>query len=345
MRTVLFFRDYRRFTGGHLKMWHYFNHVQAAPEYTPRIWFSARSTMEHGNPWHDARDTIVDHEHPIVPDIVFLAGRDWRMWDEYPAFDPRTPVINLVQHARHGDAEDRRYAYLGRNAIRICVSEEVGQITRATHLAAGPVLTIPLGLDLENFPARQGESWDTDLLIAGLKQPELGVELERRLQHPGRRVALITTQVPRGEFLDRIQRARVTMFLPNQAEGCHMPPLEGMALGTLVVCPDVVGVSYCIEGENAFRPDYTIEGLVVAAESALALAPEPATGMREAARRTAEQRSLQSERAAFLDVLGTFDDLWGPIHAGREPRAQITERARDARRARRGRARPAVVAH
>ena len=33
----------------------------------------------------------------------------------------------------------------------------------------------------------------------------------------------------------------MTLFLPNQREGVYIPGLEGMALGTLVVCPDCVG--------------------------------------------------------------------------------------------------------
>jgi hypothetical protein len=43
MRTVLFYRRYRRFHGGHLKVWDYFSHVLASPEFTPRIEFSLRS--------------------------------------------------------------------------------------------------------------------------------------------------------------------------------------------------------------------------------------------------------------------------------------------------------------
>ena len=54
-------------------------------------------------------------------------------------------------------------------------------------------------------------------------------------------------------------RARVTLYLPNRLEGFYIPALEGMALGTLVVCPDSVGNrSYCRDGENCL--DAAIRG-------------------------------------------------------------------------------------
>ena len=70
---------------------------------------------------------------------------------------------------------------------------------------------------------------------------------------------MLTEHVPRDEFLDAMRRARVTLFLPNEEEGFYLPALEGMALGTIVVCPDCVGNrSFCLPGVNAFRPDYRL---------------------------------------------------------------------------------------
>ncbi len=312
MRTVLFYRKIRKFHGGHLKVWDYFSHVLASPEFTPRIEFSPRTNWDHTNPWWNARDYIVDSGRSVHPDVFFVAGRDWLMMDQHPdAGADDIPVVNLVQHVRHADPNSNRFEFLSRKAIRICVSEEVAQALRETGLTEGPLIVIPIGLDLEILPASDAAKHDIDVLIAALKQPDLGEELGRRLKKPGRRVEVLSNLLPRSEFLSRIKQARTTVFLPNEAEGFHLPPLEGMALGTLVVCPIHAGErSFYLPGHNCFRPNYTIAELAQAAESALALPPDQARQIRANARQTAEMHSLLRERQAFFDVLNNLDQLW-----------------------------------
>ena len=261
VRTVLFYRRYRKFHGGHLKAWDYFNHVLASPEFTPRIEFSPRSNWDPTNPWWNAREYIVDSARSVRPDVFFVAGRDWQMMDEHPeAGADNIPVVNLVQGVRHADPNSNRFEFLSRKAIRICVSEEVARALRATGLTRGPLIVIPIGMDLEKLPASNGAKRNIDVLVAALKQPELGEELGRSLRRPGRRVEVLSKLLPRPEYLSLVQRARTTVFLPKETEGFYLPPLEGMALGTLVVCPDCAGNrSFCLPEHNAFRPNYTIE--------------------------------------------------------------------------------------
>ena len=311
MRTVLFYRNYRKFHGGQLKVWDYFNHVLASPEFTPRIEFGPRSNWDHTNPWWNAREYVVDSALSVHPDVFFVAGRDWLMMDQHPDARADIPVVNLVQHVRHADPKSNRFQFLSRRAIRICVSEEVTQALRETGLTRGPLITIPIGMDLESLPAHNGAACDIDVLIAALKQPDLGEELGRRLKQSGRRIEVLSTLLPRSEYLSRIQRARTTVFLPNEAEGFYLPPLEGMAMGTLVVCPVHAGErSIYLPDHNCFRPNYTIEELAQAAESALVLEPDRAQQIRANARQTAETHSLLRERQAFLDVLHNVDQLW-----------------------------------
>jgi glycosyltransferase involved in cell wall biosynthesis len=98
-----------------------------------------------------------------------------------------------------------------------------------------------------------------------------------------------------------------------------LPALEGMALGTLVVCPDCIGNrSFCLPGHNAFRPDYNIDDIVRDAEAALALPPYEARQLRENAAKTAGEHTLSQEREAFLDVLHNIDQLWKGTNAFRE---------------------------
>ncbi len=222
-----------------------------------------------------------------------------------------TPVVNLLQGMRHADPESTRFEFLSRKAIRICVSDEVAAAVRDTGAVDGPLTVIPNGLDLETLPRAGEKPRDVDLLVVAVKRPELGAELASRLEAPGRSMEVLGERVPRTEFLNRLQRARATLFVPLEEEGFYLPALEGMALGTLVVCPDCVGNrSFCLDGTNAFRPGYQPDALVAAAESALALTAAQVGELVAAAGRTAEEHSLAAERRAFHELLEEVDRLW-----------------------------------
>lgn len=310
MRTVLFYRDIRKFRGGHLKTWHYFNHVLASPEFTPRIAFSAKTKWDASNPWLNAREHIIDWLS-VHPDVFFVGGANWSMMDAHPAGAANLPVINLVQGVRHAEAATARYDFLERKAIRICVSDEVARAVTETGRTNGPVVVIPNGIDLDLLSEPEDRDRDIDLLIVAMKQPELGREAAHRLAMAGRRIELLDAPLPQLAFFDRLRRARTTLCLPLTGEGFYMPALEGMALGTVVVCPDCIGNrSFCLPGENAFRPVYEIEALVRDTEDALTLPDSTAGALRANARQMAEAHSLSRERAAFLDLLHNLDQLW-----------------------------------
>jgi hypothetical protein len=309
VRTVLFYRNYKKFHGGHLKVWEYFNHVLSSDEFTARIGFSEKTKWDPSNPWWNAREYVVDSWNSVRPDVFFIAGPDWRMLDQHPDRDAGIPVLNFVQHVRHADPSSDRYQYLGRRAVRICVSEVVADAVRETGRANGPVFAIPNSVDVENLPLATDP--EVDVLIAALKQPERGKSLEARLERPGRRIDLLAGLLPRSEYLERISKARVTVFLPNETEGFYLPPLEAMAMGPLVVCPEHEGEQSIYAPQvNCFQPPYELDELAGAVESVLALGPEEARRMREEARRTAEEHSLEGERRAFLEILSDIDRLW-----------------------------------
>jgi glycosyltransferase involved in cell wall biosynthesis len=117
--------------------------------------------------------------------------------------------------------------------------------------------------------------------------------------------------VPREDFLDSMRRARVTLFLPNEEEGFYLPALEGMALGTIVVCPDCVGNrSFTFPGVNAFRPAFRFDDIVQDAETALTLEKPAAEALRRGAAETAHEHTLAVERDRFHQVLADLDALW-----------------------------------
>ena len=72
-RRVLFYRDFRGFTGGHLKIWDYFNHVASFAGFEPRIAFSAESKWDATNPWSHSQESVVPWA-PAESDLLFLAG-------------------------------------------------------------------------------------------------------------------------------------------------------------------------------------------------------------------------------------------------------------------------------
>ena len=307
--NVRFFRRFRRFHGGHLKVHDYYDHVAASAGHVPIVTFTADSVFDATNPWTGEETTHID---PPDPDVLFFAGRDWsRARDEYLR-DGDTPVINLIQHLRHTEPSTDLYGFLDRRAIRICVGPELGEAVVATGRARGPVIVIPDGIDTHGIEARhRSEQRSVDLLVVATKRPEWGRRLSERLSVEGRRTEILSTLVPRTEFLAAIGRARVAAFLPNETEGFYLPALEAMALGTLVVCPDCIGNrSFCLDGTTALRPEYTEDALIDAIERALDLPDTAYATMTRAAMSTARDHDLVRERQRFHDVLVSIDDLW-----------------------------------
>lgn len=307
----MFYRDFREFSGGHLKVWDYFNHVMSSPTYEAWVRFSARSRWDESNPWRARPDRVLGPTERVDADVLFLAGLDWLQLKLRARRQPPCPVVNLVQHVRHASPHDVRFRFLRHPAVRICVSQEVNEAIVATGRVNGPVFTIPNAADVQSaLPPGPIPRRDVDVLVVANKRPEMGARLAQGLDRPRRRVRLVDRAIPRQAFLDALRRARVTLFLPHPTEGFYLPALEGMALGTVVVCPDCVGNrSFCLPGVNCVRPDHHDERLLADVEAALAWpAPLVASVVRNAAA-TATEHDLVGERLAFLELLDTVQQL------------------------------------
>lgn len=310
-RTVLFHRRFLRFGGHHLKVWHYFTYVLDEPGWSPQVMLTSDSVWDDSNPWYAVPDRVIREERPMPADLYFFSGPMWRPLAPEARPDSPVPVIQYVQSLRHALPENIRHSRLGYRAIRICVSEHVAESLRATGAARGPIVTIPAAIDVGDLRRRfpPGER-DTGLLIAAMKQPAMGARVAARLQAPGRSVRLLDALIPHDEFLEAMSRAQVTLFLPFRDEGAPLPMLEGMAVGTFVVCPDAIGNrGYCLDGVNCYRPDFDEERIVEAAAAAVqgydALGPLLAN-----AAETVRAYDLPAERAAFLDLLRDVDRVW-----------------------------------
>lgn len=309
MRTILFFRKYRRLHGGHLKVWHYFNHVLATDGFDARILFDVDSNWDSSNPWSSVPELVTDNPADVEPSAYFVAGRDWQRMEALGLLDDERPIINLIQHTRHAGDWSIQSRYLGHKAIRVCVSAEVAQAVEAAG-SRGQTIVVPNSVDVPVVARSDDDARTTDLLIAGLKQPEMALQAAAALRHEGRTLDVLTDHVPREVFLAKLRAARNVLFLPNREEGFFLPTLEGMALGALVICPDCVGNRGFMDGRNGFLPPFDLSELITAAEAALALPEDARAAMLECGRVTATRHRPENERAAFGEVLRNLDRLW-----------------------------------
>jgi glycosyltransferase involved in cell wall biosynthesis len=300
MKRLLFYRDFQHFTGGHLKVWDYFNHTRSSGIFKPVVFFSENSLRDSSNPWVARGEQTEPAWHPEKADALFVAGLDWVAVPP----DYGGPVINLIQGVRHADPRDPRFAYLRRPAVRICVSHQVADAIVSTGVVDGPVVTIKNGLDTTGLPEPSGVR-DILVLIAGYKQPELAARLAGALQQSGIKAHCLTTLLDRRDYLSLVARASVTIFLPRHQEGFYLPALEGMALGTFVLCPDCIGNrGFCFHEENCLQPPYDVDHIASSCREALTmLSAGSADEIIARGLRQLHNNSISEERQRFLEIL------------------------------------------
>ncbi|MDZ4348796.1 MAG: glycosyltransferase family 4 protein [Xanthomonadaceae bacterium] len=303
---MLFHRDFRGYTGGHGKVWDYFNHALAAG-WDARVFFSPQSLRDVSNPWLAVPECIEADWQPERADVLFLAGLDWLALPSVRQCDDR-PIINLVQHVRHADPGQPLRAFLSRRALRICVSAPVADAISGTGEVCGPVRVIEAAL---NLPDRSGQlARRGGLVIDALKAPALGLALADALNQKGIAATLIAERVGRSDYLDRLASAEIAVLLPHPTEGFYLPALEAMALGCATVVPDCVGNrAYLQPGINALVPEPNPTALTDAVRRLIRDADLRAR-LVAAGRATAARFSLSEERRRFRDLLAGLSEIW-----------------------------------
>lgn len=295
-KTVLFHRTFKKFRGGHLKVKNYVDHVKSSPAYDARIVVDDASGGLH--PWHHD-DCLVESFDPAAADILFVASKDWR---HIPAgLEDRVPVVNLVQGVQHADPDNPRHEFLGRKAVRICVSPDIASALEATGACNGPIHVVPNSVDTADLPAASAPV--RDVFIGGAKAPELARALAARLEARGLAVDCQTGSRPRDEFLRRMSEAEIVVLLPKESEGFFLPALEAMMIGRALVCPDGIGNrSFCIDGETCLMPPRDADRL----EEAVVRLHGDADlrrALRDCAATVAARFDIARERSAFLGIL------------------------------------------
>lgn len=298
-KRVLFHREFKGFTGGHLKVFDYFDHTRSCGDYLAEIHLTPNSAPDH--PWRGDQG-VVRYYDPAKADILFIAGMDWTALTAHPGLEERVPVVNLVQGLRHASPSDPLYGFLRRRAIRLCVSDQVAQAITATGQCNGPIHVIPNGIDFGLLPGSDN-SFDCDIFISGSKQPELALDLTKNLQMQGYTVSCQIDHLPRGEFLARMGRARVLVLLPLPEEGFFLPALEALAMGLVVICPDCVGNrAFCIDRVTALTPPLELDRIVAAVHE-VARDPLLSKALRDKGKEMSLRYNIRSERETFLTIL------------------------------------------
>lgn len=296
---MLFHRNYQAFAGGHLKVFDYFRHTQAADGYAAEIYVTPDSRPDHL--WRGETSVVAEYR-PEEADVLFIAGMDWQALDAHPGIEDRIPVINLIQGVRHASPGQPLFRFLNRRATRICVSAEVAAALRATGACNGPVLAIPNGIDRTLLPPLDPDP-ECDVFICGIKRRNLAMDVADRVRQHGLSVDCLTAPVPRPDFLVRMSRARTVVLLPLVEEGFYLPALEAMAMGCVVICPDCIGNrAFCIDEVTALVPDHDAAAIEAAVTR---IAQDPGLAARLSCRASSASKAfdISTERSAYHQLL------------------------------------------
>jgi len=303
VKSVLFYRNFTSFQGGHLKVFDYINHVNSIDGYQPLLYVSPGS---HEHELWSTSPFLVRQYRPDEADILFLAGNDWQNLSVYPGIEYEKPIINLIQGFRHFLTDNILYQYLSRKAIRICVSNELTAELINCNICHDPIFTIPNGIDHSILPSPSFCD-PAKVLIIGLKQPKLADELSDRLRLCNISVECTSSLLPRSVLLHKMNRADIVVTLPFPVEGFYLPALEAMAMGKALVCPDCIGNrSFCQHEINCLMPAFQLDS-IEAAVLRLLSAPDLTRKLKERAFFDSQAYNTERERTQFSQILLSCD--------------------------------------
>ena len=258
---VLFYRDFKRFTGGDLKVWDYFNHVRSSARHDgaralhrrlgvgrdqslerragPRPQRGRRRRLRRALPVGHrlARDDpdraagrvpAPDHQ----PDPARLARVPER---------PPEPRTGSCPTRRSGSASARRSSKAIDAGPAACAGPSSRSPTRSTWTPSPRWPT---------RPRATSTCWSRPTSGRELGQP-VAARLRRRGPDRGARRPARSRA---GMLVRLMGRARVSVLVPNPKEGFYLPALEGWRSGTVVVCPDCIGQPLVLPARRELLP-------------------------------------------------------------------------------------------
>ena len=246
-------RHYHGYTGGHQKVRDYISHF-VSMGWQPSLFVSNKARTNKGLFDEIQKVNYEEIYSPEQSDIIFLAGLDWQQY--LPKRSKQKPIINLVQHVRHGDPENPLFQFLKQPAIRLCVSEAVKQAIEP-H-ANGPCHVIKMGHRFEDIPHQPIR----DVYILANKQPELGLAISEWLKSMGVSVLVHTSTQEHIDVIKAMSSSRVTVALPHHTEGFYLPGIEAMHYSLMAVVPDcIANKEYFNKYANILMPNYDLKAI------------------------------------------------------------------------------------
>jgi hypothetical protein len=295
-KKVLFVRHFTRLFGGHVRHWHYWQHVKRVPGFEPLLLFRGNWNRD-DNLWRGEGQRRLKSLDWSKVDILLIGGMSWADVGNVPS---HIPIINTIQGTQH--SEMPRARFLSRRAIRICMSTQIKDIIKSR--ANGPIFVNNPSVDV---PIKRGGQRDIPILIVGHKKKPLA----RKIKAAFPRATLLTAMLPREKFLGLMYRSRIVVGLPKAREGFYLPALEAMCAGALVVCPDCVGNRELVtHNYNCLQPIYTSGHIIEAIRQALKLGAKHRQRLIAGGYETAKRNRPAREYKNFLRILTKVDKLW-----------------------------------
>lgn len=260
-KRISFIRHYHGYTGGHKKVRDYLSHFIELG-WTPSLYLSNQARTNRTLFTSLPGVTYQTNYEPDHADVVFLAGMDWQTY--LPTHQEQKPIVNLIQHVRHGDSKEPLFQYLQYPAIRLCVSEAVREAI-LPH-ANGPCHVIKMGHEFTQIKRRAIR----DIYILATKQPQLGAELQQWAQREGLDVLCHTKTQESTTVVEAMASSDITVVLPHKTEGFYLPGIEAMRYSRTAIVPYcVANKEYYSRFSNMHMPHYTLPAIQASITQAL----------------------------------------------------------------------------
>lgn len=328
-RRVWFYRywtaRYGGSNGGNLKVRDAFDAVDAEEGLEAMLCVDPKTVWNSfpGNHWLNIRSRSYPRLDLRPGDVLFLSGKDWQCLTPMERENSPVPIVNIVQ-PRHTRKHDPRNAYLQHPAIRIAKSQE-GLNRLRDHGVNGPIKLIPDSIDLGLIP--KGVAKDIDVLIVGLKDPEMAKEVDGLLKDWATQYGLkVHLQLPpklprREDFLLLLSRAKMAICIPlpmsKGGEGFYLPPLEAMASETLVVTSLAIGnVNHCLGGYNCAIADNNPASFARTAQELYTSDYSFKKELLNNGLSTADKHKIEVERSSLIDLIKNAYSMWGQMDIG-----------------------------
>lgn len=294
-KSISFIRHYGGYTGGHQKVRDYLSHFVALG-WTPSLYLEKRARTN-AELFDGITGVTYQSEYcPEDSDIVFLAGMDWQSYLSGKNRDK--PVINLIQHVRHGNPEEPLFQFLKEPAIRLCVSDAVRQVIEP--YANGPCHVIKMGHYIK--PLKRTKT--RDVYILANKQPDLGQDLAKWAEREGLSSLIHTSTVEHQTVIEAMASSRVTICLPHKTEGFYLPGIEAMYYSDTAVVPYcIANAEYFGRHANILMPDLNVDSITGAVLDALTRPLLLKPWRKLNGRKIALSYSLKNERKELLRCL------------------------------------------